>query len=58
MNDLTLGFVVGVTVQTCFTIVILLKNEFRERRERREREKIRKMLKSAIPTSTSTTYNV
>jgi peptidoglycan biosynthesis protein MviN/MurJ (putative lipid II flippase) len=57
MNDLTLGFIIGSVVQLSFITVILLRNEFRERRERREREKIRKMLKSAIPTSSTYSSN-
>jgi peptidoglycan biosynthesis protein MviN/MurJ (putative lipid II flippase) len=59
MSDLTLGVIIGIVIQTGFTAVILLKNEFRDRRARREREEVEKMLRSAIPMSTtSTTYNV
>jgi hypothetical protein len=51
MNDLTLGIIIGVVVQTCFTAAILLYVEYRDRRERRKREETMKRLRSAIPTS-------
>jgi hypothetical protein len=53
MNDLTLGIIIGVVVQTCFTSAILLYIEYRDRRERRKREETMKRLRSAIPTSTT-----
>jgi peptidoglycan biosynthesis protein MviN/MurJ (putative lipid II flippase) len=57
MSDLTTGVIIGIVIQTGFFAAILLRNEFRERRERREREEVKKMLRSAIPTSTTSTYN-
>jgi peptidoglycan biosynthesis protein MviN/MurJ (putative lipid II flippase) len=58
MNDLTLGIIIGVVVQTCFTAAILLRIEYRERRQRREREEVIKMLESAIPTSSTYSSNL
>jgi hypothetical protein len=60
-NCYVIGFIAGVAVQTVFYTAILLRDEYRDRRarrERRKREEIITRLKSAIPMSTSTTYNV
>jgi peptidoglycan biosynthesis protein MviN/MurJ (putative lipid II flippase) len=57
MNDLTLGIIIGVVVQTCFTAAILLHVEYRDRRERRKREETMKRLRSAIPTSSTYSSN-
>jgi heme exporter protein D len=58
MDDLTLGVIIGVVIQTVLNTSILLYNEYRDRRARREREEVEKMLRSAIPTSSTSTYNV
>jgi heme exporter protein D len=53
MDDLTLGVIIGVVIQTVLNTSILLYNEYRDRRARREREEVIKMLESAIPTSST-----